>query len=71
MARRQRDEFSITPLPRERRSSKIQRYILALAIATVIAASLVVIASVIGLAVAPMLERSDADVLEQAGRESG
>ncbi|MEO0410848.1 MAG: hypothetical protein AAF221_03280 [Pseudomonadota bacterium] len=57
MPRRRDEEFSIAPLPREKRSAKVQRYILALTFAVVIAAALVVLASVLGLAIAPLFER--------------
>lgn len=57
MSRRRDEEFSIAPLPRERRSAKVQRYMLALAFAVVIAAALIVLASVLGLAIAPLFER--------------
>ncbi|MEM7569905.1 MAG: hypothetical protein AAF337_08925 [Pseudomonadota bacterium] len=57
MSRRRDEEFSIAPLPREKRAAKVQRYMLALTFAVVIAAALVVIASILGLAIAPLFER--------------
>lgn len=59
MTRRRDEEFSISPLPRERRSAKIQRYMLALTIAAVLTASLLVIVSILGVAVAPLFERGE------------
>lgn len=59
VSRRRDEDFSIAPLPRERTASKVRRYVLALTLAAVIAAALMVLASILGVAIAPLFERAD------------
>lgn len=59
MSQRQRGDVSIEPLPREPFSRKLKRYAIALSLALLIAAVLVVVASVIGMALAPLFDRGE------------
>lgn len=59
MTRRRDEDFSMSPLPREKRSAKVQRYMIALTIAAVLAASLLVLVSILGVAIAPLFERGE------------
>jgi hypothetical protein len=63
MSQQQRDDVTIEPLPREPAFKKARRYALALFLAFILAAVLVVVASVVGVALAPLFERDDASLL--------